>query len=1350
MFFFSYATHELLQSEGKGDLVQPQMKTFEWKHFFPAFFLGSILKVSQANPTPAPTFRPTPEPAQITIVEPSSLLYFFDQKITIIWRTSQSSISSCAAVDIFLYKDDPSVGIPERISQIEDDYPNDIEALAHFIPAELTNPDTNHPFGDAIVGVGYEVRLQCLGPNAALSSYSSKFEISLTPSSSPTKIPTPPPTRLPTFQPTSFPTRTRTPTHSPTHPPTVTPTSPWPSTFPTFAPSSTPAPSISPTISPTGLPSPAPLGVEMCAGAPDYAEDRRHNKTRLRLAHWNVDFLMLPNVRSSGSLECPCAEITCSGGECGTDCCGWGKMDAQAHLLAVAAELIALDADIVHLAEVGDCNVLRQLLDLLPRDHGYVPYMVENGDLFTGQHVALLTRVDPIEDLVFDERTAEYPVDSMKPVEAHASACALASAPGQQSLSKNLMARFDVDGLDGPFTLVGLHLLAIPDSTDRCGPREAQALVASWIAHDALSRGDQVVVVGDFNDYDDETPQASGIPPITAALAILRNSSGNGTLLHSAASAISTGRRYSEWYDRDGDCIDDGMGTLSAAAELSLLDHMLFSTELWERVHADSVSFHHSRLPPRCLRDGGFYGDHWPLTVDVETHYVTHGHQCKDASLYKEMAYVSIALAIACLALTVTAVLSAPRLAPGVTKFVRTAKCIYMTLRCQKAKFEKALQEEDDLSRSPFPSHQAQRTTVSLRRPRDWDVERQSDQTSSGGIALSVIKSPIHNGDQSAPQTGSRFKIPPKSTPISTEAKRVAEREGYKDFGDDKPRTLPLDDDDDESELSSGLVGGSSVITKSKARAAAEDRDAIGFVVEKVKSSRKGRRGFGFLKEDKDEKSEAEGEDEGQPASECEAQIIDSDHVRRTLNAAWDANSSSDEDVPSTFQSEVENVATVRGDDIGSITSMETTQENMHQKNDDSIDNEKILERSAAVRHAEVACQKADSFHQTEVARQEAEASCQAETIRHEAEALGQAEATDQEVEALRQAGAARQGTKLEGEAIHESTNVNPTQQDMFLTQEARQPAVEVDVAEDIDVNLGDSSSEAITSEVEDALKMVQMALGDDAYFGDFTAGELAHVDNAMVLQTAMEAQSESTSVVAAVSSSPLPQLPAKVGTEVGLGIQNGAAARVDDDSDLGIEPFATGASGLREMPPGHGVLGASLSNLAESESDEDFGAFDVVPTSNEAQPEGNLFHASEVGVEEEDSDEDFGAFGFASASPFNSAYEGADTTLSFGEVGDKYGSLLNDASQHQGETSSGDVAAIAARNASAAIAQTASSAASVASKAATFSSRAFSSASASAAATLAAASASAVATSKSSAARDAKRGFASAEGEEF
>lgn len=54
------------------------------------------------------------------------------------------------------------------------------------------------------------------------------------------------------------------------------------------------------------------------------------------------------------------------------------------HLKSVARVLQELDADIVNLNEIEDCDILDELLAQLPEGHGYRYYMVQGGDVATG------------------------------------------------------------------------------------------------------------------------------------------------------------------------------------------------------------------------------------------------------------------------------------------------------------------------------------------------------------------------------------------------------------------------------------------------------------------------------------------------------------------------------------------------------------------------------------------------------------------------------------------------------------------------------------------------------------------------------------------------------------------------------------------------------------------------------------------------------------------------------------------------------------------------------------------------------------------------------------------------------
>lgn len=185
--------------------------------------------------------------------------------------------------------------------------------------------------------------------------------------------------------------------------------------------------------------------------------DRRVNKDILKIVNFNAEWLFL--YGGSGSIKCP------------TQSCPWAtKEDAQDHLKRVAAVIAKIDADVVNLNEVEDCRVLRVLLDLLPEGHGYLPYLVASRDSATGQHTALLTRIDPNLPVLRSDDRVSYPVPETE--------CKRLNA-GNLGVSKHHIAEIDVEDSTGrviPLVFIGLHLLARPGDARRCTQREAQAV----------------------------------------------------------------------------------------------------------------------------------------------------------------------------------------------------------------------------------------------------------------------------------------------------------------------------------------------------------------------------------------------------------------------------------------------------------------------------------------------------------------------------------------------------------------------------------------------------------------------------------------------------------------------------------------------------------------------------------------------------------------------------------------------------------------------------------------------------------------------------------------------------------
>jgi exonuclease III len=151
-------------------------------------------------------------------------------------------------------------------------------------------------------------------------------------------------------------------------------------------------------------------------------------------------------------------------------------------------------------------------------------------------------------------------------------------------------------------TLIGTHLLAIPDDKSRCPQREAQAAVLGELVKDAINKGDEVIVMGDMNDYSDVVLDSNNNKPISATLRILRDS-GN---LKNVANMVDQQERYSDWYDRSKDCVDHG------GDEHSLIDHQLASPLLYSKLK--SVTINHS-YENHCLC---LYSDHWPIIATYD------------------------------------------------------------------------------------------------------------------------------------------------------------------------------------------------------------------------------------------------------------------------------------------------------------------------------------------------------------------------------------------------------------------------------------------------------------------------------------------------------------------------------------------------------------------------------------------------------------------------------------------------------------------------------------------------------------------------------------------------------------
>jgi len=320
-----------------------------------------------------------------------------------------------------------------------------------------------------------------------------------------------------------------------------------------------------------------------CPTAPASPQDRRTDRTKLSIVSFNAEWLFLYRSNCPGT-GCPWSDINA----------------ARNHLNNIGNTLGDINADIVVIEEVESCTVLVELLATSAlSSKGYKPYMIRGTDTATGQNVGLITKVDPKTNLVRTAARYNYPIAG--------NTCGYNGSPGNAGVSKHFYTTFQIAGLSKPLLLVGLHFLAFPTTSDRCVEREAQASVIRDIVNDeGLSKNYEVVVLGDFNDYDPSVIDEAKSVPTSRVLNIIKGSELVNVARYHPNRLTGVGI-YSSWYDKNSNCIDD------KGAEHTAIDHILITSNLASKIR---TMFYYFGYTASC---GSFMSDHWPVVIEVST-----------------------------------------------------------------------------------------------------------------------------------------------------------------------------------------------------------------------------------------------------------------------------------------------------------------------------------------------------------------------------------------------------------------------------------------------------------------------------------------------------------------------------------------------------------------------------------------------------------------------------------------------------------------------------------------------------------------------------------------------------------
>ena len=241
----------------------------------------------------------------------------------------------------------------------------------------------------------------------------------------------------------------------------------------------------------------------------------------------------------------------------------------------------------------------------------YVPYMIAGKDTSTKQNCGLLTKIDPISSQLYrSEERINYPIEGNTCNDDQ-------SNIKDYGCTKHFYTDFHIDGISNDIRMIGVHFLAHPQDTTNCLKREAQATVISNIIKDGIKNDNFILVTGDFNDYDNQVLDAGNNIPISRVTKIIRETGLGDDLVNIVGNIDEQSERYSCWWDRDENGIDEGADG-SKGNEHSLIDQFFVSKELAKYV--TNVSIDHSYVNCKNTK----YSDHWPIIVDFDLSNICH------------------------------------------------------------------------------------------------------------------------------------------------------------------------------------------------------------------------------------------------------------------------------------------------------------------------------------------------------------------------------------------------------------------------------------------------------------------------------------------------------------------------------------------------------------------------------------------------------------------------------------------------------------------------------------------------------------------------------------------------------
>lgn len=312
-------------------------------------------------------------------------------------------------------------------------------------------------------------------------------------------------------------------------------------------------------------------------------EDRREDNTLFRLMQYNVEWLFLDYY---------------SNADCPGNGCTWKNMsEANIHLKYVYDVIYDVNPTFINFCEIEGCDELNTLKEMLQAN--YESYLIQGTDTATGQNVGLLTKIDPQISIKRTNNKYTYPLQD--------SECDYDGKPSTTGVSKHYISEFIISGIK--VCIIGAHLIAYPTDSSRCAKREAQASILQEVIYNYTKNGYEVIMMGDFNDFDNTVLDMNNDMPNSHVLDILKGIKGplkHSYELSSVAASIPQQMRFSDWYDSDNNC------DTHSKNDYSMIDHILISPGLQQYV--TNVEIYHKYF----IYCGKYNSDHYPVIVDFD------------------------------------------------------------------------------------------------------------------------------------------------------------------------------------------------------------------------------------------------------------------------------------------------------------------------------------------------------------------------------------------------------------------------------------------------------------------------------------------------------------------------------------------------------------------------------------------------------------------------------------------------------------------------------------------------------------------------------------------------------------